>query len=61
MSNFTFGHNVFNSRLLLLRQNASAGGKGLNYCTLVYEGMSYVYLDLLWESVNQREERRKKK
>ena len=29
MSNFAFGHNVFKSRLLLLRQNASAGGKGL--------------------------------
>ena len=29
MSNFTFDHNVFKSRLLLLRQNASAGGKGL--------------------------------
>ena len=27
MSNFTFGHNVFKSRLLLLRQNASAGGE----------------------------------
>ena len=30
MSNSSFGHNVFKSRLLLLRQNASAGGKGLN-------------------------------
>ena len=30
MSNFTFGHNVFKSCLLLLRQKASAGGKGLN-------------------------------
>ena len=29
MSNFTFGLNVFKSRLLLFRQNASAGGKGL--------------------------------
>ena len=29
MSNFTFGHNVFKSRLLLLRRNASAGGNGL--------------------------------
>ena len=29
MSNFTFGRNVFKSRLLLLRQNASAVGKGL--------------------------------
>ena len=29
MSNFTFGHNVFKSRLLFLRQNTSAGGKGL--------------------------------
>ena len=29
MSNFTFGQNVFKSRLLILRQNASAGGKGL--------------------------------
>ena len=29
MSNFTFGHNVFKSRLLHLRQNTSAGGKGL--------------------------------
>ena len=29
MSNFTFGLNVFKSRLLLLRQNASAGEKGL--------------------------------
>ena len=29
MTNLTFGHNVFNSRLLLLLQNASAGGKGL--------------------------------
>ena len=31
MRNFIFGHNVFKSRLLLLRQNASAGGKGLIY------------------------------
>ena len=30
MSNFTFGHIVFKSRLLLLRQIASAGGKGLD-------------------------------
>ena len=30
MSNFTFGHNVFKSCLLLLLQNASAGGKGLS-------------------------------
>ena len=30
MSNFTFCHNVFKSRLLLLRQNVSAGWKGLN-------------------------------
>ena len=29
MSNFTFGHNVVKSRLLLLRQNAYAGGKQL--------------------------------
>ena len=29
MSNFAFGHNVFKNRLLLLRQNASTGGKGL--------------------------------
>ena len=29
MSNFTFNHNVFKSRLLLLRQKASACGKGL--------------------------------
>ena len=29
MSNFPFGHNVFKSCLLLLRQNASAGGTGL--------------------------------
>ena len=29
MSNLTFGHNVFKSHLLLLRQNASAGGKRL--------------------------------
>ena len=29
MSNFTFGHKVFKNRLLLLCQNASAGGKGL--------------------------------
>ena len=29
LSNFTFGHNVFKSRLLLLGQNASAGGKEL--------------------------------
>ena len=29
ISNFTFGHNVFKSRLLLMRQNASAGGKGV--------------------------------
>ena len=29
MSNFTFGHIVFKSRLLLLRQNASAAGKWL--------------------------------
>ena len=28
MSNFTFDHNVFKRHLLLLRQNASAGGKG---------------------------------
>ena len=28
MSNFSFCHNVFKSRLLLLRQHASAGGKG---------------------------------
>ena len=27
MSNFTFGLNIFKSCLLLLRQNASAGGK----------------------------------
>ena len=31
MSNFTFGHNVFKSRLLLLSQNVSAGGNGLNH------------------------------
>ena len=29
MSNFTFSYNVFNSHLLLLCQNASAGGKGI--------------------------------
>ena len=29
MSNFNFGHNVFKSRLLLLRQYAAAGRKGL--------------------------------
>ena len=29
MSNFTFGYNVFKSRLLLLRHNATAGGKEL--------------------------------
>ena len=29
MSSFTFGHNVFKICLLQLRQNASAGGKGL--------------------------------
>ena len=29
MSNFTFGHNVFKSCPLLLRQNASADRKGL--------------------------------
>ena len=29
MSNFSFGHNVFKRRLLLLHQNVSAGGKGL--------------------------------
>ena len=29
MINFTFGHNVFKSRRLLLRQNASESGKGL--------------------------------
>ena len=31
MSNFTFGHIVFKSRLLLLRQNVSVGGKGVIY------------------------------
>ena len=36
MSNFTFGHNVFKSRLLLLRQNASAGGKGFKKVPEVY-------------------------
>ena len=30
MSKFTFGHNVFKSHLLLLRQIASAGGKWLS-------------------------------
>ena len=34
MSNLTFGHNVFKSRLLLLFQNASAGGKGLTLSNL---------------------------
>ena len=36
MSNFTFDHNVFKSRLLLLRQNASAGGKVLQVIYLYY-------------------------
>ena len=31
MSNLTFCHNVFKSRLLQMRQNASAGGKGLTF------------------------------
>ena len=30
MSNFTFGDNVFKIRLRQIRENASAGGKGLN-------------------------------
>ena len=34
VSNFTFGHSVFKSRLLLLLQNASAGGKGLTWLIL---------------------------
>ena len=29
MSNFTYGYNVYKSRLLLLRRSAPAGGKGL--------------------------------
>ena len=29
MSNFTFRHNIFKGRLLLLHQHKSAGGKGL--------------------------------
>ena len=49
MSNFTFGHNVFKSLPLLLRQNASAGGKGLNtkemaFLALKIWGKYYDYL-----------------
>ena len=51
MSNFTFGHNVFESRLLLFRQNASARGKGLmndisfnNVLIFVYDVNSVVQL-----------------
>ena len=35
MINFTFGHNVFKSSLLLLHQNASAGGKGIYMLALI--------------------------
>ena len=46
MSNFTFGHNVFKSCLLILRQNASAGGKGGKYrrfLTLLVIGYPFNY------------------
>ena len=46
MSNFTFGHNVFKSRLLLLRRNASARGKGLNSAAadLLHEGKTQMII-----------------
>ena len=36
MSNFTFGHSVIEGRMLLLRQNVSAGGKGLDKLYVPY-------------------------
>ena len=42
-SNFTFGHNVFKSRLLLLRQNASAGGKGLKKNIVPMSNLSFYH------------------
>ena len=46
ISNFTFGHNVFKSRLLLLRQNASAGGRGLNNQNIQYYHSTCIYNDV---------------
>ena len=43
MSNLAFGHTVFKSRLLLLRQNASAGGKG--FTTIVMATKEFQLLD----------------
>ena len=44
MSNFTFGHTVFKSRLLQLGQKASAGCKGLiNDQVFIYLNMHFFF------------------
>ena len=48
MSYFAFAHNVFKRRLLLLRKNMSAGGKGLNLVsyTCVHVGVVVILHEL---------------
>ena len=50
MSNFTFGHNVFKSRLLLLRQNAEKVGKGFNI-HLILDSHCFSVSDFLFMKV----------
>ena len=48
MSYFTFGHNVFESRLLLLRQNASLCGKGFFQ---LYSMIKLSFIDILFSFI----------
>ena len=46
LSNFSFWHDVFKSRLLQMRENAPLGGKGLNILNND-ESSHVIWLDLL--------------